>query len=546
MATDAIMMQTAKQKSDNINEANANILALLVVKADAEEHCKEVKDCLRAYKLNHQTKMLEAAFNKFNKDTLIKTLDFLNVTSDNIIKYKKQRIVTELICRIENLLLDQCGICGNQFATELNEKLLLQCKLCGQNAHLACLKTLLGESYHEELTSEDVLRLINPLKLDGLHYLCSSCSKSTIPSDDGKIEGSKSQEMGGNSKDKGEVVVTSQRQQTEGIDQSLKELDPSTHEEDDKPWRERNDLCNLFLQSKCPFGITGKKCNNFHPKVCNPYRKNGSHPKYGCRKGNACTFYHPDICPNSMKSHTCLNQECAYRWHLPRTVRVSNNRKRHSQITQYSDNYNRYSNRQINTRNFDRNSHKPYRHRHYSPKHNYNYNSHNNNIDVAYEYDISNDNDFPHLGCTQQRGDPSGGDNMLNKSRLQYNNGSCYNKNTGRFNNENFSLPFLAQHLQDSITQQVQRAFQHLNIPNQIQQELSKLQAHSNEDANRQMPHTNSPENPIAAYHKLLQNPGQMNQMLDSQEPLQATQPPPVLQNYYQPQHQGLLNQQQY
>ena len=74
-------------------------------------------------------------------------------------------------------------ICGRAFATGLEEKLLLQCELCGQNFHDSCLKELLGSKYHEDITSDEVRNFINPLNLAGFHYLCSSCSNHTIPSE---------------------------------------------------------------------------------------------------------------------------------------------------------------------------------------------------------------------------------------------------------------------------------------------------------------------------------------------------------------------------
>ena len=558
MTADHSNMLTPMETSSEINEANNNILADLIVKADADENSKEVRDCLRAYKLGNHTKTLEAAFNKFKRAPLIKTLGFLNIKHDKMEKYKKQEIITELICRIENLLLDKCGMCGNQFATALNEKLLLQCKLCGQNAHLECLKELLGESYHSDLTHEDVSRLINPLGLDGLHYLCDSCSNSTIPSESGLNAGSKSQ----NAEDSS-VIADGTNQQTDRTSDNAAVLKNAVvHEENNKPWRDRSDLCALFLQSKCPHGITGKQCENFHPRVCNQYRKNGNHPKYGCRKGNACNYYHPDICPNSMKSHTCLNHKCVYRWHLPHTIRVQNTRSRHSHNMQYPNNFKKYSNHQVNTRGRYRNSnHQNWKEQGHIPKRNFNnFNSNNNSNSNNVVYDVFNTNDFPLLGSAPQReGGRLGGDNRHNFSRPYPNNGSCYVENTDRSNDNNHSFPFLEQKLQESIAQQVQAAFQQINLPNQIQQELYKLhQGHSNKDTNTQLLNSTDPsvlpnlsENQVAGAveAKVVQPPLHMNPLQSSQQAFPEFQP--LLQHnahyqQHQAHYQGLVNQRQY
>ena len=464
------------------------------MKADIDDN-KEVRDCLRAYKLNSQTKTLEASFKKFNKGVLIKTLIFLNVKND-ISNYNRGKVVTELICRIQNLLLDECGMCGEQYATAMDEKLLLQCKLCGQNAHLKCLKTLLGEKFHDDLTSDCVSNLINPLKLDGLHYLCGSCSSSTIPSQDiGESHITKklstvnldNEEQSGQH-DKGLKNSPAHGDNDNSLHEGLGDL--ATHEEKDKPWRDRTDLCTLFLQAKCPHGITGKQCKNFHPHVCNRYRKNGNHHKYGCSKGNACTFYHPNICPNSLKSHRCLNNECGYRWHLPRTIRVANTQSRYLKSRHYSNNYSNndrhYNPGRVHGSYPKWNSNNSNRQKYdYSKRTNYN---------NGYDNDIAYSNFTPLKSSYQagayQKGHSSGGDNWGSPAELDSRSRGCstigggdnrHNRTqldsntdntTGRFNN-NFS-PFLAQQLQVSIAQQVQAAFQHYNIPKQIQQELSK------------------------------------------------------------------------
>ena len=523
-------MSTSTQRGAteaDTTEANKNILAALIVKADGDGN-KEVKECLRAYKLGNSTKSIEASLKKYKPEALIKTLAFLNVKYDNTDKLKKAEIITELICRIENLLLDKCGMCGRQFATELDEQLLLQCKLCGQNTHLACLKTLLGGSYHDDLTSEEVARLINPLKLKGLHYLCDTCTKDTIPSEPGKKDGAKEQIVVGNN--------SPQSQKTNEISATPAEDDATRNAENEKPWRDRSDVCMLFLQSKCPHGISGKQCEKFHPRICNSYRKNGSHSKYGCSKGNACALYHPVICPNSLKSRKCFNNDCSYKWHLPRTIRVANNRPRHSQQLQYSNNPNNYhDNRQANIL---------HRHRNFrswkmqGQSHNDNNHYCDNINNNGFICDISDANDFPYLnGALQREGGCPGGDNQTGPSRPNPSSGSY----TGKTNNlNNFSFHFLAQKLQDSIAQQVQAAFQQINIPDQIQKEISKLQIHSKSTQSNQAAVTDP---------KLVQLPAHIGNPLQYPQQMVQELQLPYQQTYYQyppAPHQDSVNQLQY
>ena len=82
-------------------------------------------------------------------------------------------------------------------------------------------------------------------------------------------------------------------------------------------------ICNKYLKSICPYGISGKGCNLYHPKMCRPFTKFGPKGKRGCNKGDSCSYFHPKLCFNSLKPVTqrvCTNQTCGF-FHLPKTRR---------------------------------------------------------------------------------------------------------------------------------------------------------------------------------------------------------------------------------
>ena len=73
----------------------------------------------------------------------------------------------------------------------------------------------------------------------------------------------------------------------------------------------------MLQLGKCPHGVTGKtphnglsECNNFHPKRCNKFVRNGTNKKYGCRRGDRCMFFHPKPCPSSVSDKSCYDKEC--------------------------------------------------------------------------------------------------------------------------------------------------------------------------------------------------------------------------------------------
>ena len=235
-------------------------------------------------------------------------------------------------------------------------------------------------------------------------------------------------------------------------------------------WRERTDLCSLFLEGICPHGITGKKCSNFHPRVCNAYRKNGGNSKYGCKKGNNCERFHPKVCPSSLKSRTCYNENCRFKWHLPRTIRVPQNKKHYMYI--YKSQGYRTPNNHRRTDYYSNNRKRRYAYNN-SERSNYrpSVNSHTNGY---YDHHPSGTCDFNESGG----GDSGTGyyDQNFDASHAHPISAAApYNVNQV---NQNNSFPFLARTLQDSIAKNIQEALKELNVRGQIQTEIAKFQRH--------------------------------------------------------------------
>ena len=101
--------QSTHHTNGNNIPTNEDILAAICANADLAEN-NEVKQCIRAYKLDSTLKSLTVAFNKFLKPTLIKTLVFLKAPEKDWNNLLKPDVANEVICRIQNLLRDHCNI----------------------------------------------------------------------------------------------------------------------------------------------------------------------------------------------------------------------------------------------------------------------------------------------------------------------------------------------------------------------------------------------------------------------------------------------------
>ena len=91
------------------------------------------------------------------------------------------------MCKIQNLLPDNCSICDRRCRISLEDP-ILECSVCGQGVHKPCWLNLAAISSNNTDISDtidsDVFKsLYNPLNLPGLFFVFYACQPKTIPSD---------------------------------------------------------------------------------------------------------------------------------------------------------------------------------------------------------------------------------------------------------------------------------------------------------------------------------------------------------------------------
>ena len=324
--------QAIQQKEDQVE----NLIAKLCVSAPTPQ----IKECLRLYEYGKSSIQIEKEFKTCNKQTLVGTMNYLKIPNEN--NYTKDIVAHHLLCRIQNLLPDTCSICQETYIFELNDTPLLECAICGQEVHRTCFINLLGAA-NIDIDKETFKDHYNPLKIDGIHYICRICSESTIPHPNAGLSKKKSSHS---RVKKSTAPVTNIIENTYVNDlidsdntlsdqintQKITEMSDDGQEDEFQTTNTQNEnellqksstMCRYFQKSSCRHGIKGENCKFSHPPLCKKYLQHGTRNPRGCNLGKACQHFHPQMCMSSLRKGECFNQTCKFR-HVKGTKRIQN------------------------------------------------------------------------------------------------------------------------------------------------------------------------------------------------------------------------------
>ena len=240
---------------------------------------------------------------------------------------KKDDIVNAIICRIQNLLPEDCDICELRFRLELEEKPILQCASCGQSSHKQCIIDLVNDKQgmtYVDLTREDLMTIINPLGFPGVHYLCKTCEATAVSKNlNNQLCHQRTME------DHSTIPVEEVSEENadeipQEAHQDEKNPHPPSQPESNEGLSKKKDkkqiTCKFFAKGSCRHGLSGEGCNYDHPELCRKFTEHGTRQPRGCNKGKQCKHFHPQMCLNSLRTGKCLSQHCRYR-HIKGTAR---------------------------------------------------------------------------------------------------------------------------------------------------------------------------------------------------------------------------------
>ena len=303
-----------------------------------------VKFCIRNYQHDKTLAQLEKDFELEKRDTLLATAEYLK--AENYESKNKKPLAHLIICRIQNLLPDNCTQCNERYRIELNETPLLECAICGQGVHRECWIHLASAVSNELISASDIdkvcfKKLYNPLNLPNIYYICEICKEATIPNvEDGNKKRKKPKVTGNetanatahatlptsstnsftedsvDSHDRTDLQISNDSAPTKADLSKLdndSEIYKSTHR-DNNPDSNKKSLitCRFFKSVNCKHDMKGNGCKFTHPKVCMKYTQHGTRQPRGCKLGNRCKDFHPVMCISSLRKGECFSQSCKF------------------------------------------------------------------------------------------------------------------------------------------------------------------------------------------------------------------------------------------
>ena len=329
-----------------------------------------VRNCLRKYDPSKTAWQIERDIKKEKKETMVAALEYLEVP--NMKEYRSEALPHELVCRIQNLLPDNCGFCKQSYCITLGDKPILSCVKCGQGCHNSCVLQILGTE-ESDLNEGNKYgeNIANPYSTLGLFYICHECQKDVIPQRDNlrlRNSGRRNSEVidaqadtsvgvqvnHGNSHASGtnnvpQVTITApEDNRSQVLNNSATSPIQQIQNAEGTPTLNNNQpICKHYRTGRCKYGISGKKdgtCAYRHPKACTKLLNNGLRRRGGCNRGENCRFFHPQMCHASLQDRVCLRENCKF-MHVRGTRRSDREEENAANLNSLQDNTKRNFNK---------------------------------------------------------------------------------------------------------------------------------------------------------------------------------------------------------
>ena len=290
------------------DDQNRIILQTLMDSTDDEEVIKVIS----CFTIESTGADIVKRMSQLNVPSLKKASQYLDIPEATSKSKLKANIISDLVDRLNALLMEMCLLCGEYYSEEMHEKPLVKCILCQQGCHNAC---------HEPIITH--LKELDEKQLKCYPFMCASClgENSKEPTNDmslapkNKKSPTKEIQKPKDTKNKDDDVPGSPRSINgfivEEPDDGKKANDPKAPEVP-KEDKSKIPVCPDYKWGRCP---NYEQCQYRHPPRCWSWLEKGK-----CTYNKKCRYHHPPLCFTSLWEKQCFNQECKF-FHLQKTKR---------------------------------------------------------------------------------------------------------------------------------------------------------------------------------------------------------------------------------
>ena len=266
----------------------------IIIELSESSGDEEIAAVIRCYKIGSPIKEIRKQLKQQYVQPLIKAATFLGLPVNEESKPLKETLITFIIRRIESLLKDLCGVCGEYFNNTLTEEPPFKCLICSQGCHAPCFQEM-------AIVFQDMPETIKK----SFQFICTKCYEDHSDDNTAASEPKKSP-VKASEKDVGKEETI----------EGLIVQPPEPKEPPPQPKHPKDnteiEVCPAYKWGRCP---DYEVCEFRHPPRCWNWLNEGK-----CSYKKKCKYHHPPLCRDSLRQKQCFNPECKY-FHLSKTQR---------------------------------------------------------------------------------------------------------------------------------------------------------------------------------------------------------------------------------
>ena len=266
---------------------------------ELSENCgdADVSAVIKCYIIGSSNKDIRKQLKSHFVNPLKQAATYLGLNTEGEAKFLKEDLITYIIRRIETLLKDLCGVCGEYYNNTLQDEPPFTCLICTQGCHQPC---------YQEMKA--VFDGVPDTMRSAFRFICTKCYGDF--SDDHSAA-KKPKQSPVKPKDE-EVVIREETPDATVDNDTTNPTIPIVGEVRSEEGTTQIVICPAYKWGRCP---DYENCEFRHPPRCWNWLNTGK-----CSYKKKCKYHHPPLCRNSLREYQCFNSECKY-FHIAKTQR---------------------------------------------------------------------------------------------------------------------------------------------------------------------------------------------------------------------------------